>query len=67
VNQKGEVLGEFVGKIHTCDLNINSSSLMVNLNSKSVDENGQEILMSVITKTTGNFKSFEEKWSQWLI
>jgi len=63
VNHKGEVLDEFVGKIRACDLNINSSSIMVNLNSKSVDEDSEEILMSVITTTMDNYKSFEEKWS----
>jgi len=67
MNKKEEELGEFIGKVWTCNLNINSISIMVNLNSKSVDENGDEIMMSVVTKTTDNFDSFEEKWSQWLI
>jgi len=67
VNKKEEELGEFIGKVRICNLNINSTSIIVNLNSKSVDENGDEIIMSVVTKTTDNFDSFEEKWSQWLI
>lgn len=67
MNKKEEELGEFIGKVRICNLNINSTSIIVNLNSKSVDENGDEIIMSVVTKTTDNFDSFEEKWSQWLI
>lgn len=62
-----EELGEFIGKIRTCNLNIDSTSIIVYLNSKNVGRNGDEFVMSVITKTTNDFDSFEEKWSQRLI
>lgn len=64
VNEKKEVLGEFVGQIQKSNSNTNSESLIINLNSTSISENGKEIGMSVITFTTTNLLSYEEKWSQ---
>ncbi|XP_060875993.1 ciliogenesis-associated TTC17-interacting protein-like [Metopolophium dirhodum] len=64
VNEKKEVLGEFVGQIQKSNSNTNSESLIINLNSTSISKHGKEIGMSVITFTTTNLLSYEEKWSQ---
>ncbi|KAE9540908.1 hypothetical protein AGLY_004153 [Aphis glycines] len=64
-NEKEEEVGEFVGKIRKSHLNTNPSTLMINLNSTNIFEHGKEIGLSVITTTTVNFLSYEEKWSQW--
>ncbi|XP_025208132.1 ciliogenesis-associated TTC17-interacting protein-like [Melanaphis sacchari] len=65
LNEKGEELGEFVGKIRKSNLNTNPATLIVNLNSTNISEQGKEIGLSVITTTTANFRSYEEKWLQW--
>ncbi|XP_022160824.1 LOW QUALITY PROTEIN: ciliogenesis-associated TTC17-interacting protein-like [Myzus persicae] len=65
VNEKEEELGEFVGKIRKSGSNTKPESLMIILNSTSIHEHGKEIGFSVITTTTTDFLSYEEKWSQW--
>jgi len=65
VNEKEEELGEFVGKIRKSNSNTKPASLMIILNSSSIHEHGKEIGFSVITTTSTNFLSYEEKWSQW--
>lgn len=67
LNEKENEIGEFTGKIRKSYTNTNSASLMINLNSTSISEHGNEIGLGVITNTTENFHSYEEKWSQWLI
>lgn len=64
VNENQEELGEFIGKIRRCNFKTNSTSLMININSTNVSECGQKIGMSLITNTTTDFHSYEEKWSQ---
>lgn len=65
MNEKDEEVGEFVGKIRKNNSNINPATLMIHLNSTNISEHGREIGLSVITTTTANFLSYEEKWSQW--
>lgn len=67
INENEEELGEFIGKIRPCHSNTNSSSILVNLHSISTSVNGEENGMSLITKTTTTFDTYEEKWSQWLL
>ncbi|XP_026822569.1 ciliogenesis-associated TTC17-interacting protein-like [Rhopalosiphum maidis] len=65
LNEKNEEVGEFVGKIRKSNSNTNPATLMIHLNSTNISEHGREIGLSVITTTTANFLSYEEKWSQW--
>lgn len=62
---ENEELGEFNGKVRQCNSNISTSLLIVHLHSKSISEFGEEVGMSLMTKTTANFHTYEEKWSQW--
>lgn len=66
VNEKEEEVGEFIGRIRTCNSNTIAESMMINFYS-SIFEHGEEKGMSVVTNTTANFHSYEEKWSQWLV
>lgn len=67
MNEKEEEVGEFIGKIRTCKSNTISESMMINIHSTSISEHGEEKGMSVVSNTTMNFHSYEEKWSQWLV
>lgn len=67
MDNEGTELGEFIGKIRTCNLNNSTASIMINVHSTNISKNGEEIGMSLITKTTAKFDSYEEKWSQWLL
>lgn len=66
VNEKEEELGEHIGRIRSCNLNTSSPSMMINVRSKSISVYGEETGTSVITDAATSFKSYEEKWSQWL-
>lgn len=65
VNEKDEEIGEFSGKIRTTNLNANNPSIMINLHSTSKSTHSEDIGMSIVTTTTSNFHSYEEKRSQW--
>lgn len=67
VDNDGKELGEFIGKIRRCNSNNSTASIMINVHSTNISENGEEIGMNLITKTTAKFDSYEEKWSQWLL
>lgn len=69
MNEKEEELGEFTGKIRTCNSHSddNSTSIIINIHCTSVSEHDEEIGMSLIAKTTTTFDSYDEKWSQWLV
>lgn len=67
MNEKEEEVGEFIGKIRTCNSNTTSESMMINMRSRSISDHGGERGMTVVTKTTANFHSYEEKWTQWLV
>lgn len=67
VNEKQEELGEFIGKIRKCNYSQSCASIMINLHSTSFSEYGKETGMSLVTNTTTDFHSYEEKWSQWLV
>lgn len=65
VNEKEEEIGQFSGKIRTKNLDINNPSIMINLQSTSKSIHSEDIGMSIVSTTTSNFQSYEEKWSQW--
>lgn len=65
VNEKEEEIGQFNGKIRTKNLNINNPSIMINLYSTNKSTHSEDVGMSIVTTTTSNFHSYEEKWSQW--
>jgi len=69
VNEKEEELGEFIGKIRKCNSysDTSSTSIIIKLYSTSISKYDEEIGMSLITKTTTTFDSYDEKWSQWLV
>lgn len=67
INEKRQEVGEFIGKIRTCNNSNDSASIIINLHSTSFSEHGKETGMSLVTNTTIDFNSYEEKWSQWLV